>query len=100
MAVDINAATLGSAYALTATSFLIILSRIYLRKVKNEPFRLDDWIMLAAMPLYFVNTACYQVIIPRGSNLVAHPELLTQQEIDQSKLIKSITFGQAAIDIL
>jgi hypothetical protein len=85
MAIDAGTATLITAYVLTALAFMIILSRIILRYLKNESFKPDDWVMLASIPVYFVNTACYQVIIPNGSNLVSHPEFLTQDEIDARK---------------
>jgi len=85
MAIDANTATLITAYVLTAVSFLIIFSRIFLRRLKNESFKLDDWVMLAAIPIYFMNTACYQVIIPNGSNLVSNPQLLSQDQINTRK---------------
>jgi len=85
MAVDAGTATLITAYILTVISFLIIFSRIFLRHLKNESFKPDDWVMLASIPVYFMNTACYQVIIPNGSNLVSNPELLSQDEIDARK---------------
>jgi hypothetical protein len=85
MAVDAGTATLIAAYVLTAVAFLIIFSRIFLRRLKNESFKLDDWVMLASIPVYFMNTACYQVIIPNGSNLVSNPQLLSQEQIDARK---------------
>jgi hypothetical protein len=90
MAVDSGTATLIMAYVLTVVSFLIIFSRIFLRRLKNEPFKLDDWVMLAAIPIYFVNTACYQVIIPNGSNLTPLPKDFTQNDIDSRKILLPI----------
>ncbi len=87
MAVDAGTATLVTAYVLTVVAFFIIFSRIFLRRLKNESFKPDDWVMLASIPVYFMNTACYQVIIPNGSNLVSHPELLTKDEIEARKSI-------------
>lgn len=85
MAVDPGTATLITAYTLTSLSFLIIFARIFLRWMKNEPFKPDDWVMIAAIPVYAADTACYQILIPDGNNIVAHPELLTQEEIDIRK---------------
>ena len=87
MAVDAGTATLITAYVLTAVAFLIIFSRIFLRHLKNESFKPDDWVMLASIPVYFMNTACYQVIIANGSNLVPHTELLSQDQIDAREAI-------------
>jgi hypothetical protein len=41
--------------------------------------------MLAAIPVYAADTACYQILIPYGNNIVAHPELLTQEQINRRK---------------
>lgn len=85
MAVDPGTTTLITAYTLTSLSFLIIFARIFLRWIKKEPFKPDDWVMIAAIPVYAADTMCYQVLIPTGNNIVAHPELLTQKQIDMRK---------------
>ena len=85
MAVDSATTTLITAYILTIVSFLIIFARIFLRWIKNESFKPDDWLMIAAIPVYAADTACYQVLTLDGNNIVPHPELLTQEEIDMRK---------------
>jgi len=82
MAIDDNTTTLITAYVLTAVAFIIIFSRIFLRRLKNESFKPDDWVMLSSIPVYFMNTACYQVIILNGSNIVPDPQLLSQDQIN------------------
>jgi hypothetical protein len=68
--VDSKHATIDIAYALTAISYIIILTRLALRRFKHESFTVDDWLMGFSMILYFFNTAAYPISVcescPRG----------------------------------
>lgn len=55
--------TVNSAVALTAASFLVILSRTVLRRLKHETFVPDDWLMLGSIVFYIVFTATYPVVV-------------------------------------
>jgi hypothetical protein len=60
---DPTTAIVAAAYALTAASFLIILSRILLRRLKHEAFKPDDYLMLFATVLYAVFTAAFVIAV-------------------------------------
>ena len=61
--VDVKAATVDSAYALTAASIAIILSRALLRRLRREKFQPDDYLMLFAIVFYAMNTAVYPIVV-------------------------------------
>ncbi|KAH9217593.1 hypothetical protein DL95DRAFT_459197 [Leptodontidium sp. 2 PMI_412] len=56
-------AVVNSAIALTAASFLIILSRTFLRRLKHEKSLPDDWLMLVSIIFYVVFTATYPIVV-------------------------------------
>lgn len=58
-----KAATVGTACALTFLSYLIILTRLSLRKVRHEAYKIDDYLMGSAMILYAVYTAVIPVAV-------------------------------------
>jgi hypothetical protein len=61
--VDINAATVDSAYVLTALSYVIILTRLSLRYLKHERFKVDDYLMGIAIIFYALHTAVYPIVV-------------------------------------
>lgn len=58
-----DAAVVNSAIALTAASFLIVLSRTFLRRLKHERFLPDDWLMLVSIWIYVVFTTTYPDVV-------------------------------------
>ncbi|OWP01912.1 hypothetical protein B2J93_4762 [Marssonina coronariae] len=61
-------ATVNSALVLTALSILLILTRLFLRRLKHEAFVLDDWLMLAASVFYVGLTATRPTVVWNGTN--------------------------------
>lgn len=61
--VENKAATVDSAYVLTALAYVIILTRLALRRLKHERFKVDDYLMGLAMVFYALNTAVYPVAV-------------------------------------
>ncbi|KAH6684546.1 hypothetical protein B0J14DRAFT_646453 [Halenospora varia] len=66
-----NVAVVGVAYALTGVSFLIILSRMLLRRIKHEAYLIDDFVMLASLGLYAVFTAVSPIAYYNGTSIAA-----------------------------
>ncbi|KAF4635568.1 hypothetical protein G7Y89_g2509 [Cudoniella acicularis] len=64
-----NVAVVGVAFALTGVSFLIIISRTILRRLKHEEYLLDDFVMLASVVLYAVYTAVFPIAVNDCQNL-------------------------------
>lgn len=93
-------ATVDSAYALTAASYAIILTRILLRRLKHERFLSDDYLMLFAMVFYALNTAAWPITVSNNdisrssaqANIAA--ELLwDQSHSERSKIFDTRTVG-------
>lgn len=63
-------ATVDSAYAFTAASYVIILARTLLRRLKHEKLLLDDYLMLFSMVFYAFNTAAYPITVSVASRLL------------------------------
>jgi len=57
------ATTISSAYALMAISFVVVITRLVLRRLKHEQFTIDDYIMMFAVILYAIDTATYPVAV-------------------------------------
>ncbi|PBP24880.1 ubiD family decarboxylase [Diplocarpon rosae] len=60
--------TVNSALVLTALSILLILARLFLRRLKHESFVPDDWLMLAASLFYIGLTATRPTVVWNGTN--------------------------------
>lgn len=83
--VDSNAATVDGAYVLTALAYAIILIRLALRRLKHERFKIDDYLMAAAMVLYGLNTAAYPMAVNPHISSSAY-QLLTDLFICRSTM--------------
>lgn len=57
------AAVVDSAYAFTAASYAIIVTRTLLRRFKHESFLPDDYLMFFSMIFAALNTACYPISV-------------------------------------
>ncbi|KAF8865719.1 hypothetical protein BDZ45DRAFT_372901 [Acephala macrosclerotiorum] len=77
------AAVVDSAYAFTAASYAIILTRTLLRRLKHESFLPDDYLMFFSTVFATLDTACYPISIYYGTILTVHddPEKLTLEQI-------------------
>ncbi|PBP22782.1 ubiD family decarboxylase [Diplocarpon rosae] len=60
--------TVNSALVLTALSILLILTRLFLRRLKHESFVPDDWLMLAGSLFYVGLTATRPTVVWNGTN--------------------------------
>jgi hypothetical protein len=69
---DSKAAVVDGAYSLAAASFLIILIRTLLRRLKHQSFKPDDYLMLIAIVLFAVNTAAYPLAVSRLDRCLLH----------------------------
>jgi len=78
-----KAATVSTACALTFLSYLIILTRLGLRKLRHEAFKVDDYLMGSAMILYMAYTAVIPVAVYGGNNLDLHPDHMEWAEADR-----------------
>lgn len=58
-----NGAVVDVAVFLTAIAYAIVLFRTILRRLKHEKYELDDYVMLAALVFYTVNTVSYPIIV-------------------------------------
>ncbi|KAG4432288.1 hypothetical protein IFR05_012236 [Cadophora sp. M221] len=80
-------AVVNSAIALTAASFLIILSRTFLRRLKHEKFQPDDWLMLVSIIFYVVFTSTYPAVVYNGINTTqTEPDKLTDDAVERITL--------------
>ncbi|CZT50163.1 uncharacterized protein RSE6_11103 [Rhynchosporium secalis] len=56
-------AIVNSAIAFTAASLIIILFRIFLRRLQHDKFLPDDWLMLISIIFYLFFTATYPIMV-------------------------------------
>ncbi|KUJ20068.1 uncharacterized protein LY89DRAFT_731303 [Mollisia scopiformis] len=92
-------ATVDSAYAFTAASYAIILTRTLLRRLKHERLLPDDYLILSAMIFYAFNTAVYPITAFYGTNLTTKdPKSLSPNELEHGMTTSG--YSQAKFPIL
>lgn len=80
--------TVVSAYVLTAISYVIIVTRVVLRRLKHQSLKPDDYLMLIGMVFYAFITAVYPNVVSPRAFLPSHfHEVLTI-----SRLTMAVTF--------
>jgi hypothetical protein len=78
-------ATVDSAYAFTAASYAIILTRTLLRRLKHEKYIPDDYLMFFSMLFAALSTACYPISV--NTSLAAMPGLgLKTHKLTEEKI--------------
>ncbi|EKD16424.1 uncharacterized protein L3040_008525 [Drepanopeziza brunnea f. sp. 'multigermtubi'] len=93
-----QAATANSAVILTALSLLVILFRLFLRRLRHEKLLWDDWIMLGGMGVYVALTATYPVVAWNGINVAqTKPEDLKEDAVARIELASKLVIVQRVL---
>lgn len=91
-------AAVDSAYALTAASYAIILTRILLRRLKHERLLSDDYLMLFSMVFYALNTTSWPITVSNESiSCVCQANIVAELLRDQSHSGRSKVFDTRTI---
>ncbi|KAI9049584.1 hypothetical protein LZ554_006610 [Drepanopeziza brunnea f. sp. 'monogermtubi'] len=93
-----QAATANSAVILTALSLLVILFRLFLRRLRHEKLLWDDWIMLGGVGVYVALTATYPVVAWNGINVAqTKPEDLKDDAVARIELASKLVIVQRVL---